>query len=150
MQLYNDVHTENAKTIDSQACNPDWDCYYDRVKNKWIPYSLLPGECYSKQARVIGNISRGFFDKNSINKYLSWEDPEYSLVGLSMTIIGVSTAKYFNNNLAYEYLQDFIPNKFLDKINEINNNVSFEDIMKDKYYSLWLLNKKIDHKLVEI
>ncbi len=135
MQLYNDEHTKNAITDDEQASNPEWDCYFDRNKNKWITYSSLPGECYSKQARVIGNISRGFFNKNSIDKYMSWKNPTDSLVGISMTLTALLTSKNSNNLNAYNYILTLVPSEYNDS--DIDN-------MLKKYYNLWKLNNDIN------
>lgn len=134
MQLYNEQNSLLAKTIDEQASNPDWDCYFDRSKNKWIPYSLHAGECYSKKARIIGNISRGFFNKNSIDKYLIWENPQNSLVGISSLLEALSLAKYFNNLNVNEYLLTLIPIDYQGDIDE----------MKEKYFNIWKLNNSIN------
>jgi hypothetical protein len=131
--LFDEQHTLIAKDNDEQASNPDWQFYYDRVQNKWIPYGW--GEFYSKQARVIGNISRGFFNKISIDTYLKWTEPKDSLVGISSTLEGYTTAKHFNNIPVMNYLDTIIPEKYTDD--------------KKKYYNDWLLSR-IDTQKNEI
>ena len=123
--LFDEQHSLIARENDEQASDPDWQFYYDRKLNKWIPYGW--GEFYSKQARVIGNISRGFFNKSSIDKYLNWKDPKDSLVGISCTIEGYLTAQHFNNIQVMNYLSTIIPEEY--------------KYDKKKYYNKWLLSK---------
>jgi len=129
MPLYDDEHTKLASKEDSQASNPDWDMCYDRAQNKWISYSSLPCEAYSKQARVIGGISRGYFNKEAIDKYLSWKEPIESLVGISATMEGFSVAAHVNNVVAMSYLEKLIPDEYQGTIKDV----------KKKYFSKWKL-----------
>jgi hypothetical protein len=135
MPIYDDEHTKTAKIYDCQATNPDWDMYYDRKENKWISYSILPGEAYSKQARVIGGISRGYFNTDALDKYLLWKEPIESLVGISSTIEGFSVASHVNNVLVMEYLVKLIPEEYQGSICDI----------KKKYFSIWKLSMKNDN-----
>lgn len=131
--LFDEQHTLIAKDNDEQASDPDWQFYYDRVQNKWIPYGW--GEFYSKQARVIGNISRGFFNKSSMDKYIRWVEPKDSLVGISGTLEAYETAKHFNNIPVMNYFNTIIPEKY-----------TYD---KKKYYNDWLLSR-IDTQKNEI
>jgi hypothetical protein len=123
--LFDEHHTLIAKQNDEQASDPDWQFYYDRIQNKWISYGW--GEYYSKSARVISNISRGFFNKSSIDKYLKWKEPKDSLVGISGTLEAYNTAKHFNNIQAMNYLSTIIPEKY--------------KYDKKKYHNDWLLSR---------
>ena len=123
--LFDEQHSLIAKENDEQASDPDWQFYYDREQNKWIPYGW--GEFYSKQARVIGNISRGFFNKSSIDKYLKWTQPTDSLVGISGTLEGYLVAKHFNNIQAMNYFSTIIPEEY--------------KYDTKKYHNKWLLSR---------
>ena len=115
------LNNELAMNDDEYATNPDLDVFFDRSKNSWIPYSSVYNEAYSKQARVIGNINRGFFNKSAIDKYLFWKNPEDSLVGISSTIEAYKVAQLSSNTKASEYLEQLIPN----------------DYTSEKYYQEW-------------
>lgn len=106
------LNNELAMIDDEYATNPDLEVFFDRSKNCWIPYNSIYMEAYSKQARVIGNISRGFFNRVAIDKYLSWKNPEDSLVGISSTIEAYKTAQLSSNTKAIEYLKQLIPNDY--------------------------------------
>lgn len=118
------LNNELAMIDDEYATNPDLEVFFDRNKNMWISYSSICGEAYSKYARVIGNISRGYFNKNAIDKYLYWKKPNESLVGISSTIEAYNVAYHVFNIKAKEYLEKLIP----------------EGYTKESYYNEWKIS----------
>jgi hypothetical protein len=118
------LNNELAMIDDEYATNPELEVFFDRNKNAWVSYTSMSCEAYSKPARVIGNISRGFFNKNAIDKFLCWENPNKSLVGISGTIEAYNVACFVSNEKAKDYLKQLIPS----------------DYTKESYYQEWKMS----------